>query len=248
MAIDYAIQLPCAVRQQVPEPKLLSMVKYKDRAQFAIEQFRQAQPGMDLATIVNECTVRILVQTPEGVSREMPVTIAQMLSMVAPLEHLKGACKGCPANVWGRDFGCIGGVNYPIATQVEEWLVARMPDDAKSPGMELLFKFLADLDIDGAPVEAHRARKEMFESRTPAVRKWGSWFARKKQLSSSQVLHMLAFGGPIGPQQAQLYTKLLDLVDMKADRSSAKATEQFRAFLRAIVTAGKLNAGVHVDS
>ena len=248
MAIDYAIQLPCDVRRQVPEAKLLSMVKHKDRAEFAIGQFRQAQPGMDLATIVNECTVRIMVQTPEGVSREMPVTIAQMLSMVAPLEQLKGACKGCPANVWGRDFGCIGGVNYPIALQVEEWLVARMPDDAKRPGMELLFKFLADLDIDGAPVDVHRSRKEMFESRTPAVRKWGGWFARKKQLSSSQVLHMLAFGGNIGAQQAQLYTQLLDLVAIKPDPSSARATEQLRGFLRAIATAGKLNAGVHVDS
>lgn len=248
MAIDYAIQLPCAVRREMPEAKLLAMVKYKARADFAIEQFTQAAPRMELARMVNECTVTALVRTPEGVAREMPVTIAQMLSMVAPLEELKSACVGCPANVAGRSFGCIGAINYPVTREAEEWLVARLPADAKDPGLSLLFKFLSDLHIDGAPVEANRARKDMFESQAPAVRTWGGWIGKKKKISSSQILHMLAFGGPVGPQQGTLYTRLLNLGSIQAGRpSTPDDMEQFNTFMRAVVAAGKLDANMQVD-
>lgn len=248
MAIDFALQLPCAVRNDIPEAKLLSLVKHWGIVEIAISQFRETYPHYDMATIARECTVHIGVLGPDGIARQTPVTVAQLLSLIAPLEGVKGHCNGCPANVSGRSFGCIGKVNYPITSEAEAWLLSRLPEDAKGPSLSLLFKFLADLEIDGAQVDPQRTRAQMFELKAPAVRKWGGWFD-KKQITSSQLLYMLAFGGNIGPQQAQLYTKLLSLTSIPSEpRSPCSIVEQFKIFMLAISMAARLEANLLVDA
>jgi hypothetical protein len=248
MPFDFALQLPCDVRKSIPEAKLLSMVKHWGIAEFAISKFRETHPQYDMATIANECKVEISVLGPDGTAKQMPVTVAQLLALIAPLEGVKGNCKGCLANVSDRSFGCIGKVNYPITGEAEAWLLSRLPEDAKGPSLSLLFKFLADLGIDGAPVDSYRTRAQMFELKAPAVRKWGGWFD-KKQITSSQLLYMLAFGGNIGPQQAQLYTKLLNLTSIPSESPApSSVVEQFKIFMRAISMAARLKANLHVDA
>lgn len=231
----------------MPEAKLRAMVKHRGVAEFAVDKFKQAYPSYGMDTILNECKVEIGVTTPDGTARQMPVTIAQLLSMTAQLDEVKSHCKECRANVADRDFGCIGKVNYPITSEAEGWLLARLPEDAKSPSLSMLLKFLSDLEIDGAPVDSLRTRAEIFESKTPAVRGWGGWF-NKQKISSSQILHMLAFGGAIAPQQAQLYTKLLGLTAILSQpHPPSNLVEQFKTFACAIVMAGRLNAQLDVD-
>lgn len=247
MAIDYDLQMPCEVRKSMPEAKLLAMVRHLEIAEFAIEKLKVTEPKSDMNAILNNYKIEIAVNEPDGTAREMPVTIAQILAMVAPLENLKHNCAPCRANVSDRNFGCIAKINYPVSTEAEEWLLARLPDDVKSPSLSLLFKFLADLEIDGSPVDSFRNRPKMFVSKSSAVRTWGGWFDKKK-ISSSQLLHMLAFGGTIGPEQAQLYTKLFNLSSILSEsHPPSPQIEQFKTFFCAIVMAGRLNAKILVD-
>jgi len=247
MAIDFSVQLPCAVRKSIPEAKLRTMVSHWGLAEFAIGKLKQTYPQHDMAKIV-QYSVEIGVRTPQGTTKQTPVTIAQILTMIAPLQEVKAHCEGCPANVSERSFGCIGKVNYPIKNEAEQWLLARLPDDAKGPDLSLLLQFISDMEIDGAPVDSRRTNPHMFESKTPALRKWGGLF-NKKQISSSQIIHMLAFGGSISAQQAALYTKLLTLHSIQSEPSaSSNAVEQFKMFMHGIAVAGALKAYVFVDS
>ena len=89
----------------------------------------------------------------------------------------------------------------------------------------------------------------MFELKAPAVRKWGGWLGPKAQITSSQLLHMLAFGGDFGPERAQLYTKLLGLSGVGSEPASpSNAVEQVRIFLRALNLAGRLGAPLIVEA
>lgn len=249
MAIDFALQKPCAARRHTPEVKLRAMVRYWGIAEFAMAQFREKFPHADNETLASKCTIEIAVKGPDGVAKQTQVTVGQLLDVIEPLSELDGECKGCPANVSGRSFGCIGKVNYPIRKEAEDWLLARLPDDAKDTNLAELLQYLADLGIDGAPVEAQRARSRMFERRETAVRKWGGWFGGKKQVTSSQLLHLLAFGEAIGPEQAQLYTRLLGLARLGAEPESASnAVEQLKIFLRAVNLSGRLGARLAVEA
>lgn len=249
MAIDFALQKPCAARRHTPEVKLRSMVRHQGIAEFAIAQFREKFPHADEDTLTEKCTVQIEVKRPDGTRIQTQVTIGRLQEMIAPLLGLDSECKGCPANVSGRSFGCIGKVNYPFGKAAEDWLLARLPDDAKDANLALLMKYLDDLGIDGAPVDALRSSTRIFERPEAAVRKWGGWFGPKKQITSSQLLQMLAFGEFIGPEQAELYSQLLGLARLGTEAVPASTTvEQFRIFLRAVHLAGRLDARLAVDA
>ena len=192
--------------------------------------------------------VEILVTGPDGVSKETPVTVAQLLSATAPLDDLKGHCQKCRANVADRPFGCIGKINYPIESLTEGWLTARLPHDPQNPDLAMLLKFLEDLEVDGNAVDQLRARASMFESRSPKTGRWGTP-PSKKQITSSQLLQMLVFGGNVGPQQAQLYTKLLGLSTVLTEKHpKSDQIEQFKTFICAIVMAGRLNCAIFVEA
>jgi len=248
MAIDYVLRMPCEVRKQFPEAKLVSMVRQWGLADFAIGKLRQANPGQDIRTLAENTTLEIAVNGPDGTTRAVPVTVAQIMAMVAPLGPVREHCKPCRANVSDRPFGCIAKINYPISRETEAWLLARLPDDEKNPNLSLLFQFLADLKIDGAPVDALRSREKIFEAKTAQFRTWGAIFDRRK-ITSSQILHMLAFSGVVGPKLAQLYTLTLGLDSILSERHPpSDQIEQFKTFFCAVVMAGRLNVSVDVDS
>jgi len=248
MAIDYVLRMPCEVRKQFPEAKLVAMVRQWGIADFAIGKLRQAYPDQDIKTLAEQYTIEIAVNGPDGTARQMPVTVAQIMQMVSPLGAVRQHCGPCRANVSDRHFGCIAKINYPILRETESWLLSRLPDDEKHPNLALLLKFLADLKIDGAPVDALRARENMFEAKTPAFRTWGEIFDRRK-VTSSQILHMLAFGGMLGPEQAQLYTRMLGLETILRERHPpSDQVEQFKTFFCAVVMAGRLGAPIDVDA
>lgn len=247
MAIDYVLRMPCEVRNAFPEEKLVSMVRQWGIADFAIGKLRQAYPGEDIRTLAEKYTVEVAVNGPDGTARRTPMTVAQIMSMVSPLGGVRQHCGPCRANVSDRHFGCIAKINYPISRETETWLLARLPDDENNPDLALLFKFLADLQIDGAPVDALRNRDTMFEAKTAPFRTWGAIFDRRK-ITSSQILHMLAFGGAIGPQQAQLYTRMLGLGSVLTQpHPKSDQVEQFKTFFCGVVMAGRLNVPIDVS-
>lgn len=249
MTIEFALQKPCAARRHTPEVKLRAMVRQAGIAETAIARFREKFPHADNETLITKCTVEIAVKRPDGTLIQTQMTVGKLQEMTEPLGGLGGECKGCPANVSGRSFGCIGQVDDPISKEAEDWLLARLPDDAKDANLAQLMQHLADLGIDGAPVEEQRARSRMFERRQAAVRKWGGWFGAKTQLTSSQLLQMLAFGEVIGPEQAQLYTRLLGLARLGAEPDAVSSgVEQLKTFLRAVNLAGRVDARLAVDA
>lgn len=246
MAVDFSLRLPCEVRKAIPEPKLASMVQHRSLAEFAQAQFKDAHPELDEQAIRERLTVEIAVKMPDGVAHEMPVALSKLFAMTKELDAWRATCPPCRANVADRAFGCIGKINYPIAPESESWLLARLPPDAAHPALALLFKFLADLNIDGLPVDKARSNARIFVQRRAAVRHWGEAVARRT-LSSSQLLQILLFGGSIGPQQAALFTRMLSLETVLRDPHPPSSNiEQFKTFLCAVVMAGRLNCELGV--
>lgn len=248
MAIDYVLRLPCEARKQFPEAKLVAMVRQWGIAEFAIGKLKQAHPERDIRALAEDCTVEIAVTGADGTARQTPVTVAQLFSMVSPLGSVKEHCKTCRANVSDRSFGCIAKINYPISHEAETWLLARLPEDEKNPNLQLLLKFIADFGIDGASIDARRSRASMFEAKSAAFRTWGGIFDRRK-ITSSQMLHLLASDGTIGPKLAQLYTKMLGLDGILSEaHPRSDQIEQFKTFFCAIVMGGRLGVPIDVDT
>jgi len=243
MAVDYVLKFPCEVRKNVPEAKLVALVGYMSLAEFAIGEIRKSDPSAPMETILTKYQVQVAQARPDGTTTQVPMAIGQLVAQAQQLAPFRGYCQQCPANIADRPFGCIAKINYPIKREAEEWLLSRLPAEVKDPNFALLFRFLSDLKIDGTAVDAMRPR--LFELKAPVVRHWGNQY----QVTSSQIIHMLAFGGEIGPKQAALYTKLLGLETVLSDPHPPSANiEQFKTLMCAVVMSGRLNAGIGVET
>lgn len=246
MAFDYVLNFPCEVRKDVPDTKLVTLVGYMSLAEFSVAEVRKSNPAVPIETILGQYEVQVSQTRPDGTVSQAPMTIGRLVSLAQPIGQYRGHCKECRANIADRPFGCIAKINYPIKKESEEWLLSRLPNDMNDPDLLLLFRFLSDLNIDGRPVDALRPR--LFELKEPVVRHWGAAPAQK-QVTSSQIIHMLAFGGDIGPHQAKLYTKLLGLTSVLTDPHPPSGNiEQFKTLMCAIVMSGLLNSGISVDA
>ncbi|MCL2344418.1 MAG: hypothetical protein FWC58_01030 [Desulfobulbus sp.] len=245
MALDYALKFPCEVRKNVPEAKLVALVGYMNLAQFAVAEIRKSNPAEPLETILGKYQVHVNQRRPDGITEQVPMNIEQLVTLAQPISQYIGHCTECRANIADCPFGCIAKINYPIRKESEEWLLSRLPDDMKNSNLLLLLRFLSDLKIDGHLVDAMRER--LFELKKPLTRHWGSP-PNQQQITSSQIIEMLAFGGNVGPQQAGLYTKLFGLLSVLSEQHSPSSNiEQFKTLMCAIVMSGRLNASISFD-
>jgi hypothetical protein len=243
VALDYAIQYACDVRAQIPDPQLQTMVRMRGKAEAAIAQITRTQPDLSRAQVLAYELVLGVMGT-DGRQYQQPVPLAHVMASVEPLNAVQAKCRSCPANlnVLGT-FGCIANVNYPLTAADEEWLVARLPDDAKDPSLQMLFQYINDFQIDGKPVDAQRSRRELYELGKPVERKWG-WLGKQK-VTSSQVLHLLAYQSQqLDPKLTTLFTQLLKL---GADQP-AKGVDQMRTFTRAFAVSAQLKAPMFVNA
>ena len=246
MSVDYVLTFPCEVRKNVPQEKLVALVGYMSLAEFAVGEARKSNPDLPIETILGKYEVRVSQRRPDGTSNQVPMTVGQLVAMAQPIRPYREHCSPCRANIADRPFGCFAKINYPIRKEAEEWLLSRLPGDVNDPNLSMLFRFLADLQIDGRPVDAVRA--QLCELKEPVVRRWTTPTGQQ-QVTSSQVIHMLAFGGNIAPQQAGLYTKLLGLASVLSEPHPPSSNiEQFKTFMCAIVMSGRLNAQIGVDA
>ena len=245
MAFDYVLKFPCDVRKAIPEQKLVALAGYRSLAQFAFDQARQADPSLSPEAILAKYQVEVSQRRPDGVVNQVPMTIAQLVEMARPLVQYQAVCKNCRANISDRPFGCIAKINYPILRESEQWLLSRLPADGAHPGLALLFEFLSECGVDGRNVDALRPR--LFESNAPLVRRWQT-ASGEKQVSSSQVIHMLAFSGEIQPMHAQFFTKMLGLTSVLSDpHPPSPNIEQFKTLMCAIIMGGRLEAPIATE-
>lgn len=251
MAIDYMIKYPCNVRKVVTDEQLLGLLKQKYRGEIAIEQVRTGRPHLSLQQIL-EYKMTVLVMTAQGKQEQRQIPLSQIVAQAAPLEKLSVHCTGCPANLnkSAASFGCTGAIHYPISKKTEEWLVARLPDNVDAPSLSLLFKYLADFDINGAPVDSQRGRREVYELKAPIIRKWGGWLS-KKTVSSSQIIHMLVMMGALEPAQTIIESQLLNFSDIQPAAAGAQeepGVAQFKSFMASAAFAGKAGSGLFIDA
>ncbi|QBB70997.1 hypothetical protein ELE36_11910 [Pseudolysobacter antarcticus] len=246
MAVDYVLKFPCEVRKNVPEEKLVTLVGYMSLAEFAVAEIRKSNPAVPMETILGKYEVHVNQTRPDGTTVQTPMTVGQLVAQAQSISQYRAQCSPCRANIADRPFGCIAKINYPISKESEQWLLSRLPNDSNDTNLVTLFRFLSDVKIDGRPVDTMRER--LFELKEPLVRRWGVW-PDQKQVTSSQIIHMLAFGGDIGPQQAALYTKLLGLAAVLSEPHPPSSNiEQFKTLMCAIVMSGRLNSAISVDA
>ncbi|MCL2524073.1 MAG: cytochrome P450 [Betaproteobacteria bacterium] len=248
MAIDYVLKFPCPVRKNMPEEKLITLVGYMNMAEFAVEKIRESNPALSKEDILG-CEVHASQKRPDGTVTQVPMTVRQLMELVHPLDPYRGICPPCRANISDGSFGCIAKINYPIRKESEEWLLSRLLGDVNNPNLLKLFRFLTEMKIDGRPVDALRSRSKMFELKEPVVRRWKTAPGQENLVTSSQIIHMLAFfDEEIRPQLAGLYTNLLGLTSVLSDPHPPSSNiEQFKTLMCAIVMSERLNAGIGIE-
>lgn len=255
MSIDYYASYPCAVREVIDNDDLLRMEKARNRAQCVANLLRD-NPDTPKDLPESEWTFMVNVMRPEGLV-QTEVKIGDLLSEAAPLTQLSTHCQGCPGNFREVDFGCGGAINFPISAKAEQWLIDRLPDDLQSPPGILLQAALKE-GFDGSNTDQARQRKELYDSATPATRKWGGFFSKKTHISSSQILDMIIPVGHLQPTHMKLLAYFLGYLDsdfqysQRADNypqaSDDACTEQFKAFLLAATQAAVNDIPVYMDT
>lgn len=210
MAVDYYVLFPCEVRKQVSDAELLNMEKAKNRAELIVQTLRD-NPGEHQNKPEAEWSVTMVQVGPNG-SEEVEIRVGDLLAEAAPLERLAVHCKDCPANLQKRDFGCGAAIHYPITRQAEQWMLSRLPDDLNALPGQILLRAIHDFGFDGSSIDAARSRDDLYEAKSPPVRKWGGFFSRKR-ITSSQLLQMMFDVGNFQPAHAKMLAMFLGYVD-----------------------------------
>jgi len=256
MAIDYYGSFPCKVREAVSDADLLRMEKAHHRASMVLDLMR-GDPQVDRSKPESEWSFNTVVLGPGG-PRETEVRISDLLAEAAPLGDLAGNCANCPVNVRSAAFGCGGTISYPITAQAERWLLSRLPADLNAPVGKLLTRAIADFNFDGAPIDAARRRRDLYETDTPCERKWGGFLSKKTRITSSQILQM-AFGvGSLQSAHAKLVAYFLGYVNddfrivndplNRPQPGDDNLVVQMKNFLSVAALAGANRASVFIDA
>jgi hypothetical protein len=169
MAVDWILNFSCPPKETLGAGDflagtdcLLECLKARSRAEAiaAIAQRRGESP------IGKSITIRVANADGQVTDREVSyddlVREGQQLTVHEP------ACSGCPANVLGRPFGCVGVINYPIRRPAEEWLMSRLQPTSTFGG-HLLLAMIRDFGYTGQPLRRFR-QAGLFEAKQPATR------------------------------------------------------------------------------
>lgn len=265
MAIDYIIDYDCAPKQALTSEGIIERLKGEWRAQRIIALFRQN--GDDRPP--SEMGFEFTRSTPDGQEETQIVIVQNLLDAAAELKPFESACAGCPANRTGKPFGCVGSIDYPVSGAAEAWLLDRMPVPDDALVWLLLKQGVEEFKYDGASIEPLRAASDVyFEDSQPARRFLGEF-----ELNANQVFEMMFSVGAINPNHAAillLFTgavpRELEAEDFRklrpapadADRrfpllltdsdSDDESIRQFKAFLKSLYIAWRLDVAVRVDA
>ena len=153
MAIDYVIDYTCVPKQTLTTEGIVERLKARERAGAVIKLFREngdQRPPSEMGFEFTRTTV-------EGEEETRVIVVQVMLDLAAQLDPLEQHCAGCPANVSGRPFGCVGAIQYPITAAAERWLLDQLPDIEEPLTWLLLRQGVQDLGYDGEAVRPLRA-------------------------------------------------------------------------------------------
>lgn len=208
MAIDYVINYGCVPKETLGTDGILDRLKARDRAATVIQLFREngdQRPPSEMGFEMTRTTL-------EGVEETQVVVVQDMLDRAAELDPLEGYCAGCPANVRGMPFGCIGFIQYPISARGERWLLDRLPGIDEPLIWLLLRKGVEELNYTGESVAPLRADSTYFEERRVAGRDLIEFV-----FTANQVFELLFLLGDIQPAHAGIVLLLFGAIPRGVD-------------------------------
>lgn len=266
MAIEYAVDLGCEPKSVLGTAGIIERLKERARADLIIQQFRAAGDQRPPSQMGFEFTRSSLT----GDEETELLIVQDLLDRAAELDPLAGHCAGCPANLTGHPFGCIGQINYPISDRAEAWLLDQLPSIEQPLIWLLLREGSQKLGYDGSLTRQLRASGHYFEERRLRGRDLTEFV-----FSADQVFEMLFLLGHIQPPQAGILLLFFNGIrrDVEADTivailnralSPQQIAEQFpfllvtepgddpsisefKAFFRALHTAWMLDRQLILD-
>lgn len=203
MAIDYVIDYDCVPKQMLGTGGILERLKARARAGAVIKLFRENGDQRPPSEMGFEFTRT----TAAGEEETRVVVVQEMLDLATELDPLAHYCVGCPANIAGAPFGCVGAIEYPISLAGERWLLDQLPGTDQPLVWLLLRQGVQELGYDGAPVEPLRANSAYFEERRVAGRDLTEFV-----MTANQVFEMLFLLGNIAPAHAGVLLLLFNAV------------------------------------
>jgi hypothetical protein len=261
MAIDYLLGVRCEPQQRLGVERLVVMNRTRILARSALAHMRE--DGDQRAP--KDIEIQLTTRTAGGDSAR-GVTLQDLLDESGGLDIVGEYCKQCPAEL-GHEFACHRRIRYPLPERVEQWLMARLPENLGCTAGALLVRGLGEFNWDGAPTAKLRAAGDTyFESRVAYGVRWEGPNGTI-EISSDQLFQMMFLVGHLAPTHSLMLalfcgviphdTSLHDLKD-QAGRSRALAAayvapeadpeiEQVAAFLRALATAARLEVPILVD-
>ncbi|MFP4323552.1 MAG: hypothetical protein ACLFTK_13955 [Anaerolineales bacterium] len=194
MGVDYSIGYGCVPKEALTTEGLISRVKAGERAQL-IEQAYRTQGDTRAA---DEMGFEMIYRSADGDESRRIVRLNDLREMNAELEAYAHHCQGCPANVLGTAFGCIGSINYPISAAAEIWMLQQLPGP-EHPVPFLLLKQGPEYGNTGRQAARLRADNPgvFFENAEPLARRF-----EDVQVSAEQLFELMFLLGNIPPKRA----------------------------------------------
>lgn len=199
MAVDWVLNLPCQPKETLGDgdflggtDALLACLKAGNRAANIADMARRTGDTPEGKAIV------VRVVRADGDVEEQEVTYDDLVAQARQLDPLAPACDGCPANVLGRPFGCIGVVNYPIPAAVEQWLAGRL-QPSSAVGGKLFLAAISDFGYTGQPIQQFRAGG-LFELGQPVKKKLKGGLFSSQSVTTDQLFQAIfCVGEPLDP-------------------------------------------------
>ena len=208
MAIDYIIDYLCVPKQTLTTESIVERLKSRERAGAVIKLFRENGDQRPPSEMGFEFTRT----NRDGEEETRVVVVQEMLDLAAELEPLAKYCVGCPANISGAPFGCIGAIAYPISAAGERWLLDQLPGTDQPLVWLLLRQGVQELGYDGESVKPLRATTTYFEERRVAGRDMVEFV-----MTANQVFEMLFLLGNIQPSHAGVLLLLYNAIPREID-------------------------------
>src|SRR6185312_1362824 len=258
MAIDYLLGVRCEPQERLGVERLVTMNRTRILARSALAHMRQ--DGDQRAP--KDIEIQLTMRTTVGDSAK-GVTLQDLLDESDPLDIVAEHCAKCPAEL-PREFACHRRIRYPIPERVEQWLMARLPENLGCTAGALLVRGLGEFGWDGSPTAKLRAAGDTyFESRVAYGVRWESPDG-SIDISSDQLFQMMFLVGHLAPTHCLMLalffgviphdTSLHDLKDPEGrTRALARSylppepdsdIEQLAAFLRALAVAARLEVPI----
>lgn len=214
MAIDFIVDYDCPPKQALSSDGVMERIKERERAQTVIRIYREAGDMRPLDEIGFELTRSL----PDGTEDTQLVIVQNALDNAAELDPLAHHCVGCPANVSGQPFGCMGFIQYPISAKAERWLIDQLPAPEEPLLWLLLRQGVQELGYDGESVRPMRSSGVYFEERRVMGRDLVEFV-----YNSNQVFEMLFLLGKVQPAHAGMILLLFHAIPRNVEADAIVA-------------------------